>query len=128
MAIAKNDVFIFLLGWLLMGGNKNLVGRRWMSKFLVGGGDSPIPPVGKTFKLCQQVLYTMKQLHAHHIHHVRKWPSYFWKIWALGVWQIYMIYIFSCLFIVCNTRNLSHQVSLKRVSLISFESKNHLRT
>ena len=45
MTTAKNDGF-FILGkidfWL--GGNKNLVGRRGMNKFLVGGGDSPHSP------------------------------------------------------------------------------------
>ena len=72
----------------------------------------------------------MKKLRAHHIHHVPKWPSYFCKIWALGVSQIYMVYIFTCLFRVSTTINLSHhghiksgpmkeEVFLKRVSLIN---------
>ena len=49
MTTAKNDVFTFLLDWigLWWGGNKILVGRRRMSKFLPGGGYSPITPVGK---------------------------------------------------------------------------------
>ena len=40
MATAKNDVFYFFIGlnWVLVVGKKNLVGRRWMSKFLVGEG------------------------------------------------------------------------------------------
>ena len=37
MTAAENDVFFIGLNWLLVGGNKNLVGRVWMSKFLVGG-------------------------------------------------------------------------------------------
>ena len=49
-------VFIWL-NWLLVGGNTNLVGSGWMSKFLVGEGTPPSPPVEKTLhKLCQQFL------------------------------------------------------------------------
>ena len=46
MTAAKNEVFIFLLGWIVFwwGGNKNLVGKREMSKFLAGvGGLRPSP-------------------------------------------------------------------------------------
>ena len=50
----------------------------------------------------------MKKLRVHHIHHVPKWPSYFCKIWALCVSQIYMVYIFTCLFSVHNKINLTH--------------------
>ena len=50
----------------------------------------------------------MKKLGVHHIHHVPEWPSYFCKIWALYVSQIYKVYIFTCLFSVRNTINLSH--------------------
>ena len=42
-------------------------------------------------------VYTMKKLRVHHIHHMPKWPSYFCKIGALCVSQIYMVYIFTCL-------------------------------
>ena len=43
MTTAKNDVLIFLLGWIDFSSrrNKNLVRRRGMSKFLAGRGDSP---------------------------------------------------------------------------------------
>ena len=56
MTTAKN-VFIFFisLNWLLVGGNKNLVGRVERAHFLLKGG-LPHTPVGKTLhKLCQQV-------------------------------------------------------------------------
>ena len=33
--------------------------------------------------------------------------SYFCKIWALCVWQIYMVYIFACLFNIRNAIDLS---------------------
>ena len=98
---AKNDVFIFLLGWIDVWWG----GREWAS--FGWWEDSPIPLVGKTlYKLW--FLYAMKKLRAHHIHHVPKWPSYFCKIWVLCVSQIYMAYIFTCVFSVCNTINLSH--------------------
>ena len=70
--------------------------------------DFPISLVGKIlYKLCQQV-FIYNEKCAHHIHRVPKWPSYFRKIWALCVLQIYMVYIFICLFSACNTINLSH--------------------
>ena len=60
-----------------------------------------------------------------------KWPSYFGKIWALYVSQIYMVYISHFLFSFRNAINLSHhervysgammgEVSLKTVSLNIF--------
>ena len=102
--------FLFFIGlnWLLVGGNKTLVGRRWMSKFLIGVRTPPSPPVGiPLYKLGQQVFICNEEAPCNHIHHVTKWPSYLCKIWVLCVSQIYMIYII-CLFSVCNTINLSH--------------------
>ena len=66
MTTAKNDILIFLLGWI----------DFW-----------------KILNFTNWFLYTMKKLRAHHIHHVPKWPSYFCKILALCVSQIYMVYI-----------------------------------
>ena len=103
-------LFFFIgLNWLLVGGNKNLVGRGWMRKFLVGGETPPFPQYGKPcINFANMFLYTMLKLRAHHIHHVPKSPSYFCKIWALCVSQIYRVYILTCLFSVFNTINLSH--------------------
>ena len=47
----------------------------------------------------------MKNLRVHHIHYVPKWPSYFRKIRALCVSQMYMVNILTCLFSVRNTIN-----------------------
>ena len=50
MTTAKNDAFIFLLGWIDFGGSENIFvgrGKGEMSKFLVGVGTPPIPPVVK---------------------------------------------------------------------------------
>ena len=75
-----------------------------MSKFLVGRGTPPFPQNGKScINFASRFLYTIKQLRAHHMHHVPKCPSYFCKIWAFCVSQTYMVYIFTCLFSVCNT-------------------------
>ena len=74
------------------------------------------------------IQWKMKKFHVHHIHHVRKWPSYFCKTWGLCVSHMYMVYLFACLFSVCNTINLSRheyvqsgpmmcEVSLETVSL-----------
>ena len=49
----------------------------------------------------------MKNHCVYHIHHVPKWPSYFCKIWALCVLQLYMVYVLTYLLSVCNTINLS---------------------
>ena len=112
----KTTFFFIGLNWFLVGGNKNLVGRGRMSKFLTGRGIPTIPPVGKTkyiyihiYNFANRFLYTVKKLPVHHIHHVHvaKWPSYFCKIWALCVSQIYVVYIFTCLFNVHNEINLS---------------------
>ena len=52
---AAEKVFI-RLNWLSVGEKIKLVARGWMSKFFIGGGGSPIPPVGKTlYKPCQRV-------------------------------------------------------------------------
>ena len=95
-------------------------GGRRMSKFLAGRGDSHRSfillyiyiykrikdkrtlPAGLyiqwsssvyiTYIMCQRTI----------------WPSYFCKIWALCVSQIFMVYVFTCVFSVHNTRNLSH--------------------
>ena len=102
-----------------VGRNKNLVWSGWMSKFLVRRG-LPHPSTSSTggialeytgkpcINFASRFLYTMKKLLAHHIHHVPKWSSYFCKIWVLCVSEIYMVYIVTCLFSVCNTINLSH--------------------
>ena len=86
--------YLFIgLNWLLVVGNKNLVGRGWMSKSLVGGTTPLFPQWGKPcINFASRFLYTMKNLHAHHIHHVPKWSSYFCKIWALCVSDICGIY------------------------------------
>ena len=56
MTTAKNDVFIFLLGWIDFWWEGIKIGREGVNKQIFGWwGDSPIPPVKKTlFKLCQQ--------------------------------------------------------------------------
>ena len=67
----------------------------------------------------------MTKLCVHHILHAPKWPSYFCNIWALCVSQIYMVYIFICLFSVRNTINLSyheHVHSGPMMGEISFET------
>ena len=43
LQLKRMFLFFIRLNWLLVGGNKNLVGRGWMSKFLVGGGTPPSP-------------------------------------------------------------------------------------
>ena len=52
----KMFLFFFIsLNWLLVRGNKDLVGRVEQANFLLKGG-LPHAPVGKTLhKLCQQV-------------------------------------------------------------------------
>ena len=132
MTTAKTDAFIFLLGWIDFWWEGIKIwwgGGEWANFWLVG--DSPIPPVGKPcINFANRFLSTMKKLRAHHIHHVPKWPSYFCKIWALCVSHTYMVYIFTCLFRIFTTINLSHhghiwsgpmkeEVFLKRVSLIN---------
>ena len=65
-----------------------------MSKFLVGGRTAPSPQYGQPcINFANRFLYTMKQLRAHHIHHVPKWPSYFMQdLSTLCVADIYDIY------------------------------------
>ena len=130
MTTAKKDVFIFLLRWIDIrreGIKMWWWGGKWVNFLFVWG--SPPSSQGKPCaNLANRFLYTIKKLCAHHIYHVPKWPSYFCKIWALSVSQIYMVYIFTYLFSVCTTINLSHhehiqsgpmmeEVSLKRVCL-----------
>ena len=70
MTTVKNDAFFIGFSSLLVGGevNKYLVGRGYMSKFLVGGGTSPSPQEGKScINFANRVLYTMKKLRAHHV-------------------------------------------------------------
>ena len=68
------------LNWQLVGGEQSF--GSW--------GDFPIPPVGKPcINFANRFLYTIKDLCAHHIHHVPKWPSYFCKIWA-HIWYIFI--------------------------------------
>ena len=133
----KTTFLFFFIGfyWLLVGANKNLVGTGWMSKFVVRGGTPSFSQQRKScINFASRLLYTMKKLRAHHIHHVPKW-----KIWALYVSQIYMVYTFTCLFSLCNRINLSHHehvssgpmmavVSLKRVSLIKHNQTNLFMT
>ena len=91
-----------------------------MSKFLVGGGTPPSPQQGKPcINFANRFLYTMKKLHAHHIHHVPKWPSYFCKIWALCVSQIYMVYIVCLVFVIqqlYHIMNMFNHVQLQKKS------------
>ena len=76
MTTVKNDAFFIGFSSLLVCGggegrggvNKHLVGRGYMSKFLVGGGTSPSPQEGKPcINFANRVLYTMKKLRAHHV-------------------------------------------------------------
>ena len=115
-----------------------------MSKFLIGGGTPPSHQQGKLcINFANMFLYTMKKLHAHHIHlrshvpshihvhdlctsHVPKWPSYFCKILALCVSQIYIVYIFTCLFNVCNTINLSQTCLIRPNDGRSISQKEYL--
>ena len=117
MTTAKN-VFICLLGWIdfWWEGIKIWWGRGEWANFLLVRGlphspsrENPVGKTGKTF--ASRFLYTMKKLRAHHIH-VPKSPSYICKIWALCVSQIYMLYLFTCLFRVSTTINLSHKISM----------------
>ena len=94
---------------------------EWANFWLVVG--FPHPPVGKTlYKLCQQVFI----YNEHHRHHVPRWPSYCCKIWVLCVSQIYMVYIFTCLFSVCNT--IYHEMDMfnKAQWWIKYVSKEYL--
>ena len=133
MTATKNDILIFLLGWTDFWWG----GKGGMSTFLAGGGIPPIPPVGKTLyiyiyiyiyiymhyiyiymhiyiyytyawikELCQQVFIDNEEAPCTS-HTFAKWPPYFW---ALCVSQIYMVYIFTCLFSVRNKINLSCHV------------------
>ena len=132
MNTAKNDVFVFLLGWIdfWWEGTKIWWGGGEWATFLLVGGLPHSPSRENPVYFASRSWYTMKKLHAHQTHHVPKWSSYFCKIWALCVSQIYMVYIFTSLFSVCNTINLSHhehehvksgpiveEVSLKRVAI-----------
>ena len=73
-------------------------------------GDSPIPSVGKTlYKLCEQVfIYNEEAPCTSHtscskvaILHLQDLMPHIYN-------GIYMVYIFTCLFSVCNTINVSH--------------------
>ena len=110
LATAKNDVFIFYWVDLPFDGTGKKFGGEGVNEQIFGWlGDSPIPLVGKNlYKLWQQVFIYNKKFCAHHIHHAPKWPSYFCNVWALCVSQIYMVHIFTYLFSLCNTINLSH--------------------
>ena len=62
LLLKRMFLFFIRLNWLSVEGNKNLVGRGWMSKFFCWWGDSLILPVGKTlYKPCQQVFIYNKE-------------------------------------------------------------------
>ena len=100
MTIANNDV-IFLLGWIDFwweGIKIWLGGGEWANFWLVGG--LPHPPSREIlYKLCQQVfIYNEEAPWTSHTScaKVAIWSNC--KISAHCVSQIYMVYIFTCLF------------------------------
>ena len=79
MTTAKNDAFICYWVELTFGGRESKFGGEGVNEQIRGWwGDSPIPHKGKPcINFSNMFLYTMKKLHAYHIHHVPKWPPYF---------------------------------------------------
>ena len=122
---------LFLLGWIdcWWGGNKNSVGR-WgggMSRFSAGGGDSPHPPSMEN--LIYIYIYKLYILYILYIYiFKRTLPRGYYIQWRSSVYvtyimcqnghltfariehfvcQLHMLYVFTSLFSVRNTINLS---------------------
>ena len=81
-----------------------MVGRGEMSKFFVGGGDFPIPPIGKTLsKPCQQVFLYNEEAPCTLHTSCPKVAMLLLQDLSTCVSQIYLVYISTSLFSICTT-------------------------
>ena len=108
LQLKKTFLFFVGLNWLLVGGNKNLVGSGWMSKFLVRGGtlpslsrENPVQtlPTGFYIQWRSSVHITYIIFQSGHLTSTRF--EHF--LCHRYVWYIFSLSLFS----VCNTINLS---------------------
>ena len=111
----KLTVLFFYWVELTFGGREWKFGGEGVSEQIFGlWEDSPIPPVGKTlYQLCQHVFtYNEEASCTSHTSCAKVANLLLQGFTTLCVTDIYiyiyMVYIFTCLFSVCNTINLSH--------------------